>query len=1180
MAFYERNVSGCSTNSSDSIKSRSSSLHSVANDKMGFEELSSKGNGQKHEIQRLPGMEQLKMQEDASTTDERTHRKYLSVAYIANNLCDNIGIPETQKLKDIGSWDELFLDKYLVGDSIKETGKFILDHDIETRMAQKRTEKDDIDQNIGNFNLELLHSDFLRPCVTDKHSQEHSEIWNPYTFFKSNPSSFANKILQPGQTLKCEKEREDIIVYSNIREGHEVDHHNTIKNNSQNSHTTQKDDDPFVSTLGSQKNEAYYWAPLDSSDEECKDWTDVKTNGLQIAAAFSKNIKSSCDISDIFRPEERKHFSFQVLGGTPCYTELFHSSEEKWNPETLQIKDHKSKDFRWAEKPEDSTKTINNVEGHSEEAMKRSTFFNHRSKVKKDLSRDGMLDFQPLQEVPDQRNESEAGCMPEMEKYCEGNKHTREGEAKNTCHRGNCKKGQRKTELKSQRKESFLQMNSFCGNISPNPSENSTCKMGSDFLDLTYKSTGLCTNSDCILLDIVPQFNDESMARISSIGPRCLQGDMKENISERAVRSTVDLKSDAELLLRDNVNQKQFRKDKSHSDDSVLAKYYFYLNYLNKSKRLQDQEGDYSFFCQQSSSEASICPLCTSKSSNLDGQQAEKYMSNDSGTSEISCHKDKRTEALKQQSHPEQQEPKALFASMNPKPLSNLARNSTRLGNPSILKDKEVFKARKIATNMLCPQRHWARASIAWSAYTHGEVKPRSQHIQKRATENEVIRKSKCKSPRCTSSGTESKEHQNSAVQVGDEINLRIQGDYDLLPWLLLPDELWLCIFSLLTHKDISQVSQVCHRFYQLAKDESLWKEIQLINCHCLNDDWLITLGNHHPQRFTLDHCHDESQNITGVGLKWFFQQCEGSLKELNIRSCSGPGFRGDIILLHASTFCHNLRAVDISWTGATDSGLIALVKASRSLQCLSANGCKLTDDSVAMLIEEHGKRLKKLEIFGCHAVTAKCLSCVAVRCPNLKVLNIGRVPKITEDCLAKIVNCMEKLTSLNCTGLNVVRDHLVHFIVKKCPELECLILHSCCQVTDSSLVEISTHLPLIRYLDVSGCEKVTDAGVQALARKCHRISYLDLSSTATSKRGVCLLASFCFQTLECVKLSFCKNISLNAVGKLCRNCRRLRTLHLYGCCFVPDLESIKKVNKTVEILYDLHVPAAKLSLE
>ncbi|XP_042310356.1 F-box/LRR-repeat protein 20-like isoform X1 [Sceloporus undulatus] len=221
-----------------------------------------------------------------------------------------------------------------------------------------------------------------------------------------------------------------------------------------------------------------------------------------------------------------------------------------------------------------------------------------------------------------------------------------------------------------------------------------------------------------------------------------------------------------------------------------------------------------------------------------------------------------------------------------------------------------------------------------------------------------------------------------------------------------------------------------------------------------------------------------------------------------------------------------------------------------------------------------------KLEIFGCHAVTAKCLRSVAVKCPNLKVLNIGRVPKTTEDCLAKIVNSMEKLTSLNCTGLNMVKDCMVCFILKKCPELECLILSSCSQVTDISLMEISTHLPSVRYLDFSGCEKVTHTGVQALAARCHRLSYLDLSSTSTSKRGVCLLASFCFRTLECVKLNFCKDISMATIEKLCRNCKKLKSLHLYGCRFVPDLESIKNINKTVEVFYDLQVPAATLSSE
>ncbi|KAH0628237.1 hypothetical protein JD844_009120 [Phrynosoma platyrhinos] len=116
------------------------------------------------------------------------------------------------------------------------------------------------------------------------------------------------------------------------------------------------------------------------------------------------------------------------------------------------------------------------------------------------------------------------------------------------------------------------------------------------------------------------------------------------------------------------------------------------------------------------------------------------------------------------------------------------------------------------------------------------------------------------------------------------------------------------------------------------------------------------------------------------------------------------------------------------------------------------------------------------------------------------------------------------------------------------------------------------------RYLDFSGCEKVTNTGVQALAVRCHKLSYLDLSSTSTTKKGVCLLASFCFRTLKCVKLSFCKDLSLGAVGRLCRSCKKLKILHLYGCRFLPDLESIKNINKNVEVFYDLEVPAAKLS--
>lgn len=69
----------------------------------------------------------------------------------------------------------------------------------------------------------------------------------------------------------------------------------------------------------------------------------------------------------------------------------------------------------------------------------------------------------------------------------------------------------------------------------------------------------------------------------------------------------------------------------------------------------------------------------------------------------------------------------------------------------------------------------------------------------------------------------------------------------------------------------------------------SLGKKIQLKDCHCLNDDWLISLGKHHPECFTLDHCHDKNKRISEVGLKQFFQYCEGYLKvmsTLNIKFC------------------------------------------------------------------------------------------------------------------------------------------------------------------------------------------------------------------------------------------------------------------------------------------------------
>ncbi|XP_041077674.1 lysine-specific demethylase 2B-like [Polyodon spathula] len=185
--------------------------------------------------------------------------------------------------------------------------------------------------------------------------------------------------------------------------------------------------------------------------------------------------------------------------------------------------------------------------------------------------------------------------------------------------------------------------------------------------------------------------------------------------------------------------------------------------------------------------------------------------------------------------------------------------------------------------------------------------------------------------------------------------NMTTDGENSM--WIFLPDELWIYILSMLSHEDLSHSAQVCHHFRRLANDKTLWEVIRIENSMCLNDNWLSSIGRHCPQSLTLYRCHDEVKSMTDNGLQELFRQCKDSLKELNITSCSGPKLNGDSVLFHASTYCVHLISVDISWTGATDNGIKALVQASRSLQCLSVNGCQMTDDALNSLVKKHGKR-------------------------------------------------------------------------------------------------------------------------------------------------------------------------------------------------------------------------------
>ncbi|XP_028269757.1 F-box/LRR-repeat protein 7-like [Parambassis ranga] len=450
------------------------------------------------------------------------------------------------------------------------------------------------------------------------------------------------------------------------------------------------------------------------------------------------------------------------------------------------------------------------------------------------------------------------------------------------------------------------------------------------------------------------------------------------------------------------------------------------------------------------------------------------------------------------------------------------------------------------------------RGSINYTKKVDSQPHRKKTHTSLRPTKGYTL----CvNNPRPTSA-------EGTAVQVKVDINKGFKFNPAGVPvsdrWLCLPDEVWLSILSLVSHRDLCRVLQVCHRLHTLATDHTLWKNLRMENS-TLTDRWLLCVGRRRPRSLCLYSC--SSWSVTSCGLEMFLFLCRNSLEELKVTSCTGPGLHGDRMLSLIGQLCNCVTSVDVSWSGATDTGVKSLSVCGTRLKLKSVvlNGCHITEVPLKELVIKHKESLCRLEVFGCQFLTPSCLQNIYEMCPHLQHLNIGRVPKVNIRCLTLMTTQLKCLISLNLTGLQVLDDSSVETLLQNCVKLQNLTFSSCPGVTDLILHNISKYTPRIRSLDVSGCKAVTDAGVQSLALGCQQLQQLDLTSTGTGNRGVSLLANHCSEYLQTVKLSFC-HITAETILKLCRDCKRLKVLHIYGCAHLPTEAEIREVNSTVKV--------------
>ncbi|PFX24613.1 F-box/LRR-repeat protein 7 [Stylophora pistillata] len=342
---------------------------------------------------------------------------------------------------------------------------------------------------------------------------------------------------------------------------------------------------------------------------------------------------------------------------------------------------------------------------------------------------------------------------------------------------------------------------------------------------------------------------------------------------------------------------------------------------------------------------------------------------------------------------------------------------------------------------------------------------------------------------------------------------IRSQRDSDPVPYLCMPDELVLSIFSFLPHKDLVSCSRVCWQFYRISMDESLWKVIVVKKNNNITDEWLQIIGQRRPVSLTISQCR--SDKVTAKGLRDLFRNCSDSLEDLNFSRCGGSEVIGESILLHVAARCQWLKSVDASWSN------------------IGVSLPEWLPSSYRPVYKVCGKQTWQL---------------------------------ITDSAIGSLVSNLPELENLDLRGCKHVRDSAVKKIVRHCPLITTLALANCPLITDVSLAEIATNLPKIRSLDICGCSKVSDNGICALSKNCHRLELLDLTSTGVGQKSVLSLANYCSQSLCNLKLSFCTDISENTVVHLAKQCKRLTMLHLYGCKRIRNTSYLRLLNPALTI--------------
>ncbi|GAB4838037.1 hypothetical protein Ancab_027565 [Ancistrocladus abbreviatus] len=275
----------------------------------------------------------------------------------------------------------------------------------------------------------------------------------------------------------------------------------------------------------------------------------------------------------------------------------------------------------------------------------------------------------------------------------------------------------------------------------------------------------------------------------------------------------------------------------------------------------------------------------------------------------------------------------------------------------------------------------------------------------------------------------------------------------------------------------------------------------------------------------------------------------------------------------------------------------VAAAFAGKSLPVLTAislkGACRLTDDGLSALVSS-APALRSINLSQCSLLSAAGIDAVADSLPILRELYLDDCQTLDVMCILPALKKLEHLEVLSLAGIHSVCDKfMTEFISSNGHIMKELILTNCIKLTDSSLKIIAETCSEIHVLDLVNLCKLTDFGIGYLANGCQAIQSLKLCRNTFSDEAIAAfletsgeslrelslnnvgkvgphtaisLSRRC-RNLKSLDVSWCRNLTDEALGLIADGCLSLRVLKLFGCTEItrkffdghsnPDLQFI-----------------------